>query len=135
MRKSNTGTCNDMFRRFDVRNIFGNCLPAVAILLLSFLIGMTIPAYPFPEEPFKNLVDENRLISAPIELHLTSVEAPMNNSAVSLNHEDAWLFFDNIKPSVLLESDVLRLLDVSSLPAGLYVPKADGRLTSKYIKE
>ena len=98
MRKSNTGTCNGMFRRFDVQNIFGNCVPAVAILLLPFLIGMTMPAYPVPKETLKNLVDENRLISAPIELHLTSVESPMTNSTVSLNHEDVWLFFDNIKP-------------------------------------
>lgn len=50
-------------------------------------------------ETIESLVDENRVLTEPSELHLTSSDAPLINSTVSLNHEDAWLFFDNVKPS------------------------------------
>ena len=58
---------------------------------ISSLLAITI-------ETQDSLVDEDRVLTEPIELHLTSADNPFTNSSVSLNHEDAWLFFDNIKP-------------------------------------
>ncbi|MBS2099621.1 glycosyl hydrolase [Carboxylicivirga linearis] len=52
-------------------------------------------------ETVVQLVDEDRVLTDNTELHITSEDAPFVNSTVSLDHEDAWLFFDNIKPSVV----------------------------------
>lgn len=101
MRKSIACSCNGMFCSSVIRNIFGNGASAVTILLLSFLIGMSTNA--FPKETLKNLIDVNRSLSSPLVLHLTSNESPIINNTVSLNHEDDWLFFDAIKPSVIIE--------------------------------
>ncbi|MCK9208385.1 MAG: glycosyl hydrolase, partial [Salinivirgaceae bacterium] len=53
-------------------------------------------------ETIESLLNENRVLNEATELHLTSADAPMVNSTVDLAHADAWLFFDNIKPSVFL---------------------------------
>lgn len=65
---------------------------------ITFLNGFAIQA-----ETLVGLVDENRVLTEAIELHLTSKDAPIINSTVSLNNEDAWLFFDHIKPSVVVD--------------------------------
>lgn len=79
MRKSITVTCNRMFCSSNVRNLFWNGVHAFTILLMSILMGMTGSVYAFPKVTLEKLVDENRLISAPVELHLTSVDAAMTN--------------------------------------------------------
>ncbi|MFT3740746.1 MAG: glycosyl hydrolase [Breznakibacter sp.] len=48
------------------------------------------------------LADQNLVLTGAIELHITSESTPFSNSTVSLNHEDAWVFFENIKPSVVI---------------------------------
>lgn len=39
------------------------------------------------------------VVAGKTDLHLTGNYTPMVNSTVALNHPDAWLFFDNVKPS------------------------------------
>lgn len=73
-------------------------------ILLVIISGMTASLFAVQNETLVGLVDENRVLSTPMELHLTSADAPMINSTVSLNHEDAWLFFDNIRPSDVIEN-------------------------------
>ena len=110
MKKIITCFCIGLCRSSVVRNIFDNGARKVAALLLFILTGMTVSLYAVPKETVESLVDENRLLSAPLELHLTSADVPFTNSTVSLNHEDAWLFFDNIKPSVVIDNYVSNVL-------------------------
>lgn len=49
-----------------------------------------------------SFTDKEIIIKNGCELHLTSASQPLNNSIVRLSGEDAWLFIDNIKPSVVL---------------------------------
>lgn len=66
------------------------------LLIFSSSFGSTIP-----KETVESLSNIDRVLSTSIELHITSEDAPFINASVSLNNEDAWVFFDNIKPSVL----------------------------------
>ncbi|RXK60556.1 T9SS type A sorting domain-containing protein [Lacibacter luteus] len=43
----------------------------------------------------------NFVVAGKTELHLTGDYSPLVNSTVALNSNDAWLFFDNIKPSTV----------------------------------
>ncbi|MFY9153843.1 MAG: glycosyl hydrolase [Prolixibacteraceae bacterium] len=78
--------------------------------MFTILMGLTLSSYAVEKETRQNLVDENRVLSSPFELHLTSSDSPLNNSTVSLNHQDSWLFFDNIKPSVAIASCISNVL-------------------------
>ncbi|MDB5143657.1 MAG: hypothetical protein JWQ66_2370 [Mucilaginibacter sp.] len=49
------------------------------------------------------LINESLVLDKPIDLHLTNAIAPMKNSTVDLTSEEAWLFFDNMIPSTVLE--------------------------------
>lgn len=104
MRKYITETCNRVYRYVDFLYFFKKGSNKIIYLLLILLTGNFITAIAVEKEILESLVNENRFLSAPIELHLTSADAPFSNSTVSLNHEDAWLFFDNIKPSVVIDS-------------------------------
>lgn len=79
---------------------------------LSILLMAVIPVslLSSPQETLESLVDQNRVLAEPAELHLTSPGAPMVNSTVSLDHEDAWLFFDNIKPSEVISKHLSGVL-------------------------
>lgn len=46
--------------------------------------------------------NKNFIVSGKTDFHLTGETTPLINSSVELNSEDAWLFFDNIKPSVVI---------------------------------
>ncbi len=46
--------------------------------------------------------DQEIVLSEAIELHLTSSDNPIQNSKVKLNHPDAWLIFDNLRPSEVM---------------------------------
>lgn len=83
-------------------NIKGIQMLTMAILFLFSVSSTSL--YAIQSETLLNLTNEDRVISAPQELHLTSPDAPLVNSSVTLNHEDAWLFFDNLKPSEVLEN-------------------------------
>jgi hypothetical protein len=50
-----------------------------------------------------NTTNQTLVFSSPIDFHITST-TPLTSSTINLNHEDAWLFFDNIRPSVVLNT-------------------------------
>jgi hypothetical protein len=60
--------------------------------------------------------DKEVLLSGNAELHLTAASALLNNSIVRLNSENAWLYFDNIRPAAVL-SGILPYLYVNDAPA------------------
>lgn len=86
----------------DNRKFLNSSALYVVLIFISIFMGLSITTYAIPKETLDSLVNENRVISTPLELHLRSVDSPIVNSTVSLNQEDAWLFFDNIKPSVVI---------------------------------
>jgi len=80
-------------------SVSGFSLP---LFLIAVFMGVTISSFAVPKETHLNLTDENRELTSPLELHLTSPDTPIINSTVSLNNEDAWVFFDNMKPSMVI---------------------------------
>jgi len=69
-----------------------------------WLTAFSVFASSVPSESLPQL-DESRALDVPVALHLTSEDSPFGEGVeVSLNHEDAWLFFDNIKPSVVADN-------------------------------
>jgi len=64
------------------------------------------------------LTNENRILNGDIELHLLASDNPMTNSSVNLASENAWLFFDNVKPSVVVNSykNYIRINDETLSP-------------------
>jgi hypothetical protein len=58
----------------------------------------------------------NFIVPGKTDLHLTGEVTPLVNSSVDLNSEDAWLFFDNIRPSVVI-ANWLDKVKVNGLPA------------------
>lgn len=58
----------------------------------------------------------NFVVPGKTELHLTGENSPLVNSTVALNSNDAWLFFDNIKPSVV-KANWLNKVTINGLSA------------------
>ncbi|BAV05333.1 hypothetical protein FLA_1340 [Filimonas lacunae] len=46
----------------------------------------------------------NFIVPGKTDLHVTGAYSPLVNSTVQLNADNAWLFFDNIKPSVVVSN-------------------------------
>lgn len=65
-----------------------------------------------------SMIDKEVVMNGKSDLHITSAFAKnaLQNSTVHLNHEDAWLFFDNIRPSVAVDS-LLKHVFVNTAPA------------------
>ena len=49
---------------------------------------------------------ENRVFSDKIDFHLSDVDPLRNGATVDLQSPDAWLFFDNVKPSIAIDKYV-----------------------------
>lgn len=74
------------------------------LTLFFWVVSLSVSAAQVPSESLQQL-NESRALDAPVALHLTSEDSPFGEGVeVSLNHEDAWLFFDNIKPSVVADT-------------------------------
>jgi len=56
------------------------------------------------------LENENRVITEAKDLHLINTTDPLINSTVNLSSEEAWLFFDNMKPTVVLSKYSTKIL-------------------------
>jgi len=48
--------------------------------------------------------DKEIILNSQSNLHLTAATKSLNNSIVKLNTENSWIFFDNIKPTVVIDS-------------------------------
>ena len=74
------------------------------LIIFIFLCGTVSPLLSIEKITVPFLQDQTIEYNAPVELHITNTGDAMINSTVSLNHRDAWLFFDNIKPSVVINN-------------------------------
>ena len=71
-------------------------------VLILLLFVSCFSSFAITTETVDSLINENRELSVPFKLHITSVDTPLVNSTINLTHEDAWVFFDNIRPSVII---------------------------------
>lgn len=60
--------------------------------------------------------DKEIILNSASDLHLTASTKSLNNSIVRLNTENSWIFFDNIKPTVVIDS-LLKYIYVNNLAA------------------
>lgn len=74
------------------------------VLLTILILNLILNTFAGEKVTVDRLTNENRVLSSPIELHLISADSCLINSSVNLDHEDAWLFFDNVKPSVVISN-------------------------------
>lgn len=58
------------------------------------------------------------VINGKTDLHLTASSKPLNSSTISLNSADSWVFIDNIRPQVVIDS-LLKYIYVNNQPAVL----------------
>ncbi len=72
------------------------------IFMLVALLGLSFSANASEKETIDRLINENRVLASAYELHISATDSALINSTVSLDHEDAWLFFDNIRPSEVI---------------------------------
>jgi len=56
------------------------------------------------------------IIGGQTDLHITALSNPLTNSVVNLNSEDSWVFFDNIRPDVVISS-LLQYIKVNAQAA------------------
>ncbi|MCU4163421.1 glycosyl hydrolase [Carboxylicivirga caseinilyticus] len=91
---------------------------------LMFFALLSIPAMGIEVEIVTQLTDETRVLDVAKELHITSSDAPFVNSTVSLNNVDAWVFFDNIKPSDVIAN----YLDNVLVNGSSFVQGTNGRV-------
>lgn len=99
-------------------------LLTVYTLSLAFILFCTVSSFANEKEELERLTNTDRVLSSPYELHLLADRSAMINSTVSLDHEDAWLFFDNIRPEeVIGEYGASILINGEPLNAG-----ANGRV-------
>ena len=96
-------------------------------ILLLFFINTFIA---FPENPRttiaitdKNVTvpsytDDEVVLNSQTDLHVTSKYNSLNNSVVELNSVNSWLFFDNIRPQVVIDS-LLNSIYINNNPAVL----------------
>ncbi|THU34192.1 T9SS type A sorting domain-containing protein [Niastella caeni] len=113
------------------RFIFGKNYPSGAVDMeissATFEAGAYAPAgiVPGPTQQvtitdrvasFLPTFNTNFVVPGKTDLHLTGDYAPLINSTVELNSEDAWLFFDNIKPSDVI-ANWLNKVTINGVPA------------------
>ncbi|MGF7137993.1 hypothetical protein FHS86_000278 [Roseimarinus sediminis] len=90
-------------------------LSSLKLFFLLLLLTAFTSVHAIEKTFQENLVDQQLLLEFPVEFHLTGSNDVMTNSSVSLNHSDAWLFFDNIKPS-LVANNYLSKIQVNGVP-------------------
>jgi len=60
--------------------------------------------------------DKEVILNGPSNLHLTASTNSLRNSIIKLNSENSWVFFDNIKPSLVADS-LLQYFTINGYPA------------------
>jgi len=72
-----------------------------SIFVILFLIN-AFSAAAVKKQTLVSVIDQEMVLSEAVELHLTSNDKPIQNGQVRLNHPEAWLVFDNLRPSEVL---------------------------------
>lgn len=75
---------------------------SIRLIISSMLLQITICAGAIDKLTVQSITDQVLVYDSPIELHITNTENAIVNSTISLNHIDAWVFFDNIPPDQVI---------------------------------
>lgn len=82
-------------------------------LLLSLLLfslrafsqsGLTVITLTDKEVITPSYTNSEIIIGGQTDLHITALSNPLTNSIIDLNSDDSWVFFDNIRPDVVISS-------------------------------
>jgi len=71
------------------------------ILLCSFILLSLNAVMAKPVKTVSTLSNKQLVLDTPQDYHLTS-ETPLINARIDLRNEDAWVFFDNLRPSEVI---------------------------------
>ncbi len=74
--------------------------------LVSSLILLSFIAVDAANRTVSTLSNEDITLTESGEFHITSSTTPFLNSSINITHEDAWVFFDNIKPSKVIRDHI-----------------------------
>lgn len=74
----------------------------VLFFLLMTVLTNVVSAKPITT--INRLINKQMALTEPIDYHITSSEVPLEQSTIDINHEDAWVFFDNIRPQVVINN-------------------------------
>ena len=69
-----------------------------------------------PVANYPTTFNTNFIVPGQTELHFSAEGTPFVNSSVELGSDDAWLYFDNVRPAVVI-ADWLRHVTVNGAPA------------------
>ncbi len=101
-------------------SLFRGSAIKLSISIFLFLFVSVCFSYAVESETVTRVRDDSRVLSVPFELHLTASDSAIINSTISLNHKDAWLFFDNVKPSTVISKYVSAVeIDGASFQKGV----------------
>ncbi len=92
------------------------------LLLLFFVLPLTLGAK--ETITVTQLVNEQKILNDTVDFHITDIDNPLNNSTVELSSGEAWLFFDNIRPSDVV-SKYASSIRIGSEPLN---PNVNGRV-------
>ena len=68
-------------------------------LIVACFITISNTSYSVDIERVENLTDENIVLTEPVEYHITGTTNLMVNSTIDIQNVDAWIIFDNVRPS------------------------------------
>ena len=71
-------------------------------VILFVLLCSCVSLFARETQTVVSIENENKELSGTIDMHLTG-EIPLKNASVNLVSQDAWLFFDNVRPSEVIE--------------------------------
>ena len=84
--------------------------------ILSLLLFLFIQTYSrdviyitVPTTNVQDLVNKEIIIAGKSELHISASSTPLTNSIIRLEHEDAWVFFPNLKPQFVVDSVIAHI--------------------------
>jgi len=96
----------------------------------AFATASLVPSAATAQDPFGPAVQTSATVTnraltlaGKTDLHITAAQAPIANSSINLTSPDAWLFLDNIPPSI--SSTLLASIRINGQPA---IPGANCRL-------
>ena len=71
-------------------------------VILFALLCSCVSLFARETQTVVSIENENKELSGMIDMHMTG-EIPLKNASVNLVSQDAWLFFDNVRPSEVIE--------------------------------
>lgn len=79
------------------------------ILLFLVFLSATGALADKPVTTVDRLTNKQLELNEPVDYHITASENPLDASSININHEEAWVFFDNIRPQTVINLHLSKL--------------------------